>query len=59
MLAENLNHSYLTVLSPPARFFRGKPAVRCYHPVRVPRVAVRGVPTPDCASRSVSLVWGY
>ena len=30
----------MQLLSPPDRFFRGKPAVRCYHPVSVPRVAV-------------------
>ena len=28
--------------------FRGKPAVRCYPPASVPRVAARCIPTPDC-----------
>ncbi|MBP5557951.1 MAG: hypothetical protein J6X65_09640 [Bacteroidales bacterium] len=42
-----------------SRYFRGKLSVRCYLPAGVPRVAVWRIPTPDCASRSVSLVWGY
>ena len=41
------------------RFFRGKPTVRCYPPVSVPRVTVQRIPAPDYTSRSVSLVWGY
>ncbi|MBR3578878.1 MAG: hypothetical protein IKN98_08855 [Bacteroidales bacterium] len=33
------------------RFFRGKPTVRCYPPVSVPRVAVKRIPTAGCGLR--------